>query len=53
MSSEKLSKLEIKRRKLELNIQKLNAELELKEIDYIELINEINKIKSTNLGVLN
>ena len=51
MSIELIEKLERRRKKIELQMQKLNSELDLKEFEYIELSTQINKLKSQNLGV--
>ncbi len=53
MSQERLSKLNFKTKKLELQIQGLNSEIGLKELEIKEAFKEINSIKNRNIGVLN
>lgn len=52
MSAKRLKELEDKRKRTELQIQKLNVELELKQMDLRKIFEEIKFIKKRNAGVM-
>ena len=53
MSSQRLEKLYVRRKKVELQLQRINAEASLKELELTTIIKEIKTIRSKKLGVAN
>ena len=50
--SDRYNKLLIKRDKIELQLQRLNADLQLKEIELKETVKELQSIRNVNSGAM-